>query len=910
MKKLLSLIILSAFVSIGFSQVRISQVYGGGGNAGATYKNDFIELFNTGTSPADISGYTIQYASAAGTSWQVSSAVPALTSIAGGKYFLISLAGGATGAALTADFSGSTTINMSGTAGKVALVNTNTALSGATACSSTSVVDVVGYGAAATCSEGGAPAPGAGVTSAQAIFRKLAGCTQSNNNGADFEILAVNPRNSSSPANSSCGGGSPALSATPSSLTSINAVTGTPSNEFNYSLSGTSLTAGPIVVTPSANIEISLTAGGPYTTSPLNISYTAPTLTATTVYARIANTAAAGAFSGTIDNNGGGATTTVTVSGSILVAESLVQASNISIANINDTGFDISWTPGDGTSDIVVVRPSTATEVAPADGSVYTVGGTTGASNTVEFVGTGSGPVTVTGLVVGTAYTIRVYEFNGAAGTANYLTTTAVLNPATAATTGLGPNLTITNFNAIAVPLYMGSNVVGTNNNYRVPVMFYAKVSGLVASTTYRYYIQGAVSTDLGTSASGAGSPILISYPVAATPTYAFTASGAFTVGNYATFTTDAAGTFTGGFGVVPTGNTRFTGGNTIIPSITLQKDVTPNGTIRLGLDQTISVMNFGTPIDSGTYIRGASSATPGNIIALWKSTDGSSFITGLARPLSMTLAEHPVFTSGTWATSFITGYDQSTGAWNAIMPNNNPAGVELIQQLDIATGNTVGCNSDADGIWPSGAVTVNPAAGATPVVITATDAPLNSGPCFSILAISLNAFNAIKVNNTVRLSWSTAQEINSNHFDVLRSADGITWTTISMVAAAGNSSSVLNYSVVDNNPLKGKNLYKLRFVDNSGKQSFSDIKMILFTARFSVIVYPNPVRDRINITLGSNGNSPVEITLVNATGAVVGKYITQSTSYSIDVTGLSKGMYILKVKADSFSDAEKIIIN
>jgi predicted extracellular nuclease len=49
----------------------ISQVYGGGGNSGATLKNDFIELFNNGASPVDISTWSIQYASATGASWQV-----------------------------------------------------------------------------------------------------------------------------------------------------------------------------------------------------------------------------------------------------------------------------------------------------------------------------------------------------------------------------------------------------------------------------------------------------------------------------------------------------------------------------------------------------------------------------------------------------------------------------------------------------------------------------------------------------------------------------------------------------------------------------------------------------------------------------------------------------------------------
>src|SRR5436305_11949745 len=85
----------------------VSQVYAGGGNSGATYANDFVELLNTGSAAVDLSGWTIQYATATGTSWQP-------TALAGtaqpGHYYLVQLAsGGTAGAALpTPDASGTT----------------------------------------------------------------------------------------------------------------------------------------------------------------------------------------------------------------------------------------------------------------------------------------------------------------------------------------------------------------------------------------------------------------------------------------------------------------------------------------------------------------------------------------------------------------------------------------------------------------------------------------------------------------------------------------------------------------------------------------------------------------------------------------------------------------------------------
>ena len=74
--------------------VVISQVYGGGGNSGATYTNDFVELANRGASAVDLTGWSVQYASAAGTSWQVT---PLSGSIQPGGHYLVQEAAGTGG---------------------------------------------------------------------------------------------------------------------------------------------------------------------------------------------------------------------------------------------------------------------------------------------------------------------------------------------------------------------------------------------------------------------------------------------------------------------------------------------------------------------------------------------------------------------------------------------------------------------------------------------------------------------------------------------------------------------------------------------------------------------------------------------------------------------------------------------
>ncbi len=170
----------------------ISQLYGGGGNTGATFTNDYIEIYNPTGISFNLAGWSLQYASAAGTSW--TNKQPLGGSIAPGEYFLVALAsGGANGSALPVSPNISGDINMSATTGKIALVNNSVSLSGS--CPNGSIpdiVDFVGYGSSASCFEGGTRAPAPSNTTA--LFRKLNGGQDTNQNGDDFQTGAPSPR--------------------------------------------------------------------------------------------------------------------------------------------------------------------------------------------------------------------------------------------------------------------------------------------------------------------------------------------------------------------------------------------------------------------------------------------------------------------------------------------------------------------------------------------------------------------------------------------------------------------------------------------------------------------------------------------------------------------------------------------
>ena len=163
----------------------ISEVYGGGGNAGATLKNDFIELYNPSASPISVAGWSVQYASTVGTTWAVT---PLTGSIPAGRNYLIKEAAGAGGTVDLPDPDATGTIAMSGNNGKVALVSTTTALTGS--CPTAGVVDFVGYGTA-NCFEGSAAT--AGLLSTTSAQRKGGGATDTNDNAADFLVAAPDP---------------------------------------------------------------------------------------------------------------------------------------------------------------------------------------------------------------------------------------------------------------------------------------------------------------------------------------------------------------------------------------------------------------------------------------------------------------------------------------------------------------------------------------------------------------------------------------------------------------------------------------------------------------------------------------------------------------------------------------------
>jgi endonuclease G len=229
----------------------ISQLYGGGGLSAGLYTHDFVELFNRGSEPVNLSGWSTQYASSGGTEFLVTP-LPNV-SLQPGQYFLIQYASnGANGAALpTPDFiapnvtnnSGNTFIpNLSSSTGKLALVNSTTRLPASICPVDASIVDLLGFGSSASCFEGTKTAD---LSVSKAAVRNGAGCTDTDNNNADFSIIAPTPRNTASAVNS-CNFG-----ATLQAGISANPITASPGGTILFTVS-----VIPATTPPSTGITV------------------------------------------------------------------------------------------------------------------------------------------------------------------------------------------------------------------------------------------------------------------------------------------------------------------------------------------------------------------------------------------------------------------------------------------------------------------------------------------------------------------------------------------------------------------------------------------------------------------------------------------------------------------------------
>ena len=166
------------------SDVRISQVYGGGGSSSARPNADFVELYNNGSSDVNVGNWVLTYTSVTGTYGANQFVLPPNTLIRAKSYLLVRVgARGGSGSEYDADAAG-TTFSMSATAGNIALLTAaQSGTNNSCASLNATLVDKVGYGSSANCAEGSAAAAPSDTTS---IRRRDDGSADTDSNSANF----------------------------------------------------------------------------------------------------------------------------------------------------------------------------------------------------------------------------------------------------------------------------------------------------------------------------------------------------------------------------------------------------------------------------------------------------------------------------------------------------------------------------------------------------------------------------------------------------------------------------------------------------------------------------------------------------------------------------------------------------
>ncbi len=160
--------------------------------------------------------------------------------------------------------------------------------------------------------------------------------------------------------------------------------------------------------------------------------------------------------------------------------------------------------------------------------------------------------------------------------------------------------------------------------------------------------------------------------------------------------------------------------------------------------------------------------------------------------------------------------------------------------------------------------------------------------------------FNAKCEGNKALITWKTAQEQNSHHFDIERSVDGSNWTVIGNLPATGNSIIERSYSLTDNNALQNS-FYRIAEYDLNGNVRYSIVLRSSCTATDEVFtLWPNPVRDRIFINIVTTNESQAIIKVFDSKGALVKlqkvTVLQGSNQLSIDIGSLANGIYSVSI--------------
>jgi hypothetical protein len=182
-------------------------------------------------------------------------------------------------------------------------------------------------------------------------------------------------------------------------------------------------------------------------------------------------------------------------------------------------------------------------------------------------------------------------------------------------------------------------------------------------------------------------------------------------------------------------------------------------------------------------------------------------------------------------------------------------------------------------------------------------------GPnCSGDLGVDLLDFTVTPINNSVHLQWQTASETNSSYFSIEKSADGINFSSIGTVNAAGNSSTLKQYSFTDNTPFY-INYYRLKEVDLDGKLTYSNILLVKIAGTNSFTILQNPVQNNLQLQVNAAQSQTNNLSIFDITGRRWKTFTAQNGLQNVDVSLLPSGTYFIKMTASNGQSFEKMFV-
>ena len=530
-------------------------------------------------------------------------------------------------------------------------------------------------------------------------------------------------------------------------------------------------------------------------------------------------------------------------------AHPTVNATNFVLNSSDGDRMVVSWTNGNGQRRIVVAKQGSAVTGTPVNGTDYNASGSFGSGDAIapgEFVifdGVSSSTI-LSNLQPGTTYHFKVFEYDGTGSNTAYLVAGALEGSAS----------------TVSAPTLQASNVsfssVGAN------------------SLTINW-----------TNGNGAGRFIIAraNQPVNVTPadltTYGY--SQTFGIGHHF-----GNGNYAVGYTTTTSDNVNgLTSGTTYHFAVFEYNG--SSGRVYAVPAATGSVTTPGAPQTQATD---AFAGTVGSNTMTISWTNGSGNRRLVLMKQGSAVDAVPVNNTSYSANSFF-GSGSQLGTGNYVVHNTTESNVTVTGLQQNTTYHFAVFEYNFFSISSSQFLTTNPATG--------------SATTTSTVPVTMTNFKAIVKNGKVHVSWTTLQESNSSHFEILRSRNGNNFEKVGSVNAAGNSNVERHYSFVDASLSSGQYFYRLNQVDKDQQSELSRVLRVDLSKAFTISITPNPVRSEMRI---DGADELVQVQLIDFTGKAIRIY-QRSPGKIYSVRGIPAGNYFVRVIGSSSTEVFKILI-